>query len=207
MVDRALDHFQLRAYAYLDRLQPQYAAFVGGVTEGDPAVEGMASVYVEMAPANWVFRVVNDMVKATDVRIGAQVVEREFGSFEVHSSSQSDVLRAGEVLEETLGLSIDDRMKPTVVSEQVITNVHPRQAQVLNRSNQGTMIVGGHTLLVLEVQPAAYITYAANEAEKAAPIFVNHLDFYGMYGRMWLSGTESDIWAARDAARTALSQI
>jgi hypothetical protein len=31
--------FQLRVYCYLDRTQPQYAAFVGTVTQGDLMVE------------------------------------------------------------------------------------------------------------------------------------------------------------------------
>lgn len=46
------DEFSLRAYCFLDRMQPQYAAFVGTITQGDLPVEGMASLYVEMAPGN-----------------------------------------------------------------------------------------------------------------------------------------------------------
>ena len=46
------DEFQLRVYCYLDRTQPQYAAFVGTVTQGDLMVEGMASLYIEVAPGN-----------------------------------------------------------------------------------------------------------------------------------------------------------
>ena len=34
------DQFQLRVYSYLDRMQPQYAAFVGTITQGDLPVEG-----------------------------------------------------------------------------------------------------------------------------------------------------------------------
>ena len=37
------------------------------------------------------------------------------------------------------------RIAPRIASEQVITNVHPAQAQVLNRANMGTMIEGGQT--------------------------------------------------------------
>ena len=50
-------------------------------------MEGMASLYVEMAPGNEVFRVVDIAVKATEAKPGAQIVEREFGMFEVHSST------------------------------------------------------------------------------------------------------------------------
>lgn len=201
------DAFQLRAFCHLDRMQPQFAAFIGTITQGDPPVEGMASLYVEMAPGNWVFRVVDKVVKATDVRPGSQIVERQFGMFEVHSASQADVLRAGEVVLEELGLDVDQRIKPTVASQQVITNVNPYQAQLLNRMNRGTMLVAGQTLLVLEVEPAAYITLAANEAEKASPVHLNHFSSVGVYGRMWMSGTEADILAAQDAALTAIESV
>ncbi|MCA0290236.1 MAG: hypothetical protein LCH82_01010 [Actinobacteria bacterium] len=201
------EKFQLRAYVHLDRLQPQFAAFVGSISGGAPPVEGMSALYVEMAPGNWVFRVVDKVLKATDVLPGAQLVERQFGMFEVHSWSQADVLRAGEVVLETLELPKDARIAPQVASEQVITNVHPNQAQVLNRMNRGTMIVAGQTMLVLECEPAAYINLAANEAEKAAPVFLNHLTSVGVFGRMWMSGTESDILAAQQAAITAITEV
>ncbi|MCS7037995.1 MAG: hypothetical protein RMN24_03795 [Anaerolineae bacterium] len=201
------DKFELRAYCYLDRMQPQYAAFVGTITQGDLPVEGMASLYVEMAPGNWVFRVVDIAVKATDVRPGAQIVEREFGMFEIHSHSQADVLQAGEVVLRELGLRIQDRKKPEIASLQVITNVNPYQAQLLNRFVRGMMLVPGQTLLVLECAPAAYINLAANEAEKAAPVNLMHVSSVGRFGRMWMAGTEADILAARDAAVKALESI
>jgi hypothetical protein len=199
--------FELRAYVHLDRMQPQYAAFVGAITQGDPPVEGMASLYVEMAPGNWVFRVVDTVVKATDVRPGAQIVEREFGMFEVHSMSQADVLRAGEATLAELELSELDRVKPAIASVQVITNVNPYQAQLLNRFIRGTMLVASQTMLVVEVAPAAYINLAANEAEKAAPVNLMHISSVGRFGRMWMAGTEADILAARDAGVTAIEAV
>ena len=75
------DSFQLRVYSYLDRMQPQYAAFVGTVTQGDLPTAGMAALYIEVAPGNEVFRLVDIAVKATEARPGAQIVEREFGMF------------------------------------------------------------------------------------------------------------------------------
>ena len=106
--------------------------------------------------------------------------------FEVHSLSQADVLRAGDVVLEELGLPMTSRLRPKLASEQIITNVNPYQAQLLNRFNRGTMLVAGQTLMVLEVEPAAYITLAANEAEKASPVFLNHLSSVGVFGRLWI---------------------
>lgn len=199
--------FDLRCYAYLDRMQPQFAALVGTITQGDLATEGMAALYIEMAPGNEVFRIVDIAVKATRARPGAQVVEREFGMFEVHHPEQAEVTEAGRIVLERLGLGTQDRHRPQVVSTQVITNVDPYQAQLLNRFRRGTMLIPGQTLLVMEVAPAAYITYACNEAEKAASISLIHFSGIGRFGRMWLSGSEAEILTARDAAAQALGSL
>jgi hypothetical protein len=201
------DQFQLRCYSYLDRMQPQFAAFVGTITQGDLPTEGMASLYIEMAPGNEAFRMVDIAVKATEARPGAQLVEREFGMFEVHSRSQAEVLEAGRVVLARLGLEIADRVKPEIASVQVITNVDPYQAQLLNRFRRGSMLVPGETMLVLEVAPAAYINYATNEAEKGANIKILHVSSVGRFGRMWLSGSEAEILTARNAAVAAIDAL
>ena len=203
----AQDGFQLRAFVFLDSMQAQFASFVGTITQGDLPVEGMASLYVEMSPGNEVFRVVDVALKSTGVRPGAQVVEREFGMFEVHSHSQADVIQAGDSVLARLGLVVTDRVKPAIASLQVITNVDPYQAQLLNRFRRGSMIVPGETLLVVEVAPAAYINLAANEAEKGAPIKIVHVASVGRFGRMWLAGAEAEILAARDAAVAAIEGV
>jgi len=198
------DAFSLRCYCFIDRMQAQYAAFVGTITQGDLPVEGMAALYVEMAPGNEVFRVVDIAVKATEARPGAQIVEREFGMFEVHSLNQAAVLEAGQVVLDRLGLKKEDRIKPEVVSTQVITRIDPYQSQLINRFRRGSMLVPGETLLVLECAPAAYINFACNEAEKKANIKVIHISSVGRFGRMWLSGSESEILTAKNAAEAAL---
>ena len=201
------NEFSLRCYCYLDRMQPQYAAFVGTITQGDLPTAGMASLYIEMAPGNEVFRTVDIAVKATAAKPGAQIVEREFGMFEIHSHNQADVLESGRIVLDRLGLNAEDRIRPKVASVQVITNIDPYQAQLLNRWRRGTMLVPGQTLLVVECAPAAYINYACNEAEKAANINVVYVASVGRFGRMWLSGTESEAITARDAAVRALENL
>ncbi len=199
--------FQLRAFCFLDSMQPQFASFVGTITQGDLPVEGMASLYVEMAPGNEVFRVVDIAVKATEAKPGAQIVEREFGMFEVHSPSQATVIEAGDVVLRRLGLTMEDRVKPQIASLQVITNVDPYQAQLLNRFRRGSMLVPGETLLVVEVAPAAYINLAANEAEKGANIKIVHISSVGRFGRLWLCGPEEEIRSAERAAVSAIDGV
>ncbi len=146
-------------------------------------------------------------VKATEARPGAQIVEREFGMFEIHSPSQAAVLEAGEVVLNRLGLRVEDRIRPQVVSTQVITRIDPYQSQLLNRFRRGSMLVPGETMLVLECAPAAYINFACNEAEKTASIKLIHVSSVGRFGRMWLSGSEAEIVTARNAAVQALDSL
>jgi len=106
-----------------------------------------------------------------------------------------------------LGLTVADRIKPGVVSTQVITRIDPYQSQLLNRFRRGSMLVPGETMLVLECAPAAYINYACNEAEKTASINLIHVSSVGRFGRMWLSGSEAEILTAKDAAIRALEAL
>ena len=199
--------FQLRVYCYLNRMQSEVAAFVGTITQGDLPVEGMASLYVEMSPGNEVFRTVDIAVKATEAKPGAQVVEREFGMFEVHSLNQAAVLESGRIVLERLNLVKEDRIKPSVYSSNLITRVDPYQAQLLNRWRRGSMLVASETLFVLDVAPAAYIMLAANEAEKKANVKIIHIASVGRFGRMWMSGTEAEMVTARDAAIQAIENV
>jgi hypothetical protein len=203
----SVSDFSLRCYCYIDRMQPQYAAYVGTVTQGDLPTEGMASLFIEVAPGNEVFRLVDIAVKATEARPGAQIVEREFGMFEVHSHSQAEVLEAGRIVLDRLNLDPTSRIKPRIASSQIITNVDPYQAQLLNRFRRGSMLVPGETLLVFECAPAAYINYAVNEAEKGASINLIHVSSVGRFGRMWLSGTESEMRQALEAATAAIEGL
>lgn len=42
---------ELRCYVFLDSLQPQYASFLGTVSQGFLPVPGQASLFVESRPA------------------------------------------------------------------------------------------------------------------------------------------------------------
>ena len=201
------DNFELRAFCYLDRMQAQFAAFIGTITQGDLPIEGMASLYLEMSPGNEAFRMVDIAVKATQAKPGAQIVEREFGMFEVHSMSQAEVIEAGRIVLDRLGLKIEDRLRPQIASVQIITRIDPYQAQLLNRFRKGSMLVPGETMLVLECAPAAYVNYAVNEAEKKATIKLIHLSGIGRFGRMWLSGSEAEIVNAKNAAVAAMESL
>ena len=199
--------FSMRAYAYIDSMQPEFAAYVGATVQGSPPVAGMAELWIEVAPANEAFRLMDGALKAADVQPATQYIEREFGLLELHSWSQSEVKAAADAIFAVTGLTENDRVRPKLASSQVVTNVDPFQAQLINKMRRGSMLVPGRTLLVIEVAPAAYGTLAVNEAEKAANIEVVYLSTVGRFGRAMLSGSESEVRAACDAALRAIEHF
>ena len=190
----------LRTYVFLDSLQPQFASFIGKTARGFLPVPEQASLFVEIAPGIAINRVTDVALKATNVVPAVQVVERAYGLLEVHAFDKGDVLRAGEAILASLGLKETERMKPKIVSNQIIRAVEPYQAQLINRNSQGMMILPGQSLFILETEPAGYVAFAANEAEKAARISLVQVQPYGAFGRLWLSGPESEIDSAAEAA-------
>ena len=198
---------QLRAFFFIDRMQAQYAAYIGTVTQGDIPVAGMTQLYVELAPGNEVFRVVDMALKVTEVKPGSQIVEREFGLLEIHAESQESVREAGRVILERLNFKEEDRQKPKVASVQLITNVSPYQAQLVNRWRRGSLLVPGEALFILEVTPAAYIDLAANEAEKGADVRLVDVRDVGRFGRLFMAGTEAEAKTAQLASIAALEKL
>ncbi|MCL5959865.1 MAG: BMC domain-containing protein [Chloroflexi bacterium] len=188
-------------------MQPNFAAYIGAAVAGDPPVAGMSELYIEVAPGNEVFRVVDLAVKSSDVRPGWQIVEREFGMLEIHSASPDSVKHAGEAILISLGLNKSQRKKPEIGSAQVISNVDAYQAQLINRMKRGSLLIPGQTLYIMEVTPAAYVVVAANEAEKAANISIVEITPTGRFGRLYLAGSESEVRAAQQASVAAIEAI
>jgi ethanolamine utilization microcompartment shell protein EutL len=188
-------------------MQAQDAALTGKLLRGDVPVEGMAEIFVELAPASDVYEVLDAALKTTDVRPGQLRVEREFGSFEIHGFFQEAVQVAGREAVARFGLSEEDRIKPEVVSVKLVTNVDAYEAQLVNQRSYGSLLLRGQTLCVIEVSPAAYVVLAANEAEKAANITLVNYAPSGRYGRLLIAGTESDVKVGRDAAVQTVSSL
>lgn len=195
---------ELRAYGIVSRMQPRYAAYEATVADGDIPLMGMAQLFVELSPGNEIYRVADAALKATAVRPSSQVVEREFGMLSLHADDPQVVAEAGRVILERLGLSAEDRLRPRIVSENLVTNITPFQAQLINRFRKGSLLVPHTTLLVLEVTPAAYILQAANEAERTADIDLIDVRPIGRFGRLYMAGEESAVREAAAGARRGL---
>ncbi len=197
----------LRAYVFLDSLQPQLAAFTGCTGRGFPPIRDDASLWIEIAPGMPIHTVSDVCLKATAAQPAVQVVERAFGLLELHHPDQGEVRQAGEAALAYLGVSEDGRIKPRIVSHQVIRHVEPMHAQTVNRSRFGSLLIPGQSFFIMETEPAAYITLAANEAEKAAQVTLNHVQPFGAFGRLQMSGEEAEIDAAAEAAIAAVEGV
>ncbi len=197
----------LRTFIVLDSLQPQLASFIGKTARGFLPLPNMAALYVEIAPGIAVNRITDVALKATTVTPAIQVVERAFGLLEVHDADQGAVRSAGRAILEDLGIDESQRLKPRIATNQVIRAIEPYQAQIINKDSYGNMILPGDSLFILETEPAGYAAYAANEAEKAANVKLIEVRPFGAFGRLWMSGSESEIDSARAAAIAALEGV
>jgi len=146
-------------------------------------------------------------LKTTDVKPGYLSMGRQFGFLEIHSSHQEAVQYTGQKVLESMGLQETDRLKPKVLSANMTSGIDPYEAQLINARNAGGLVLARQTFCVIEVVPAAYIVLAANEAEKAARITLNHYSQAGANGRLMISGTESAVSQSRDAAIAAFEAL
>jgi|TARA_B110000091_G_scaffold113260_1_gene122443 hypothetical protein len=197
----------IRALIQIDNLQPKFAAYNGATVQGSVPLSGDTVLIGEFAPGNGVFTLIDRALKASSVEATSQLVEREFGFFILRSPSNAEISAARDSILSELGASMTDRVKPKVATTQIITSVEPYQAQLLNKWRKGSLLVPGQTLGIIECEPAAYISIAANEAEKAADIDIVEVRAVGRFGRLFISGSENSVQTGIDAAIEAIESV
>ena len=202
-----MSDIQIRALMQIDNLQPKFAAYNGATVQGSVPLSGDTVLIGEFAPGNGVFSLIDRALKASSVEATTQLVEREFGFFILRSPSNAEVSAARDAMLAELGATMSDRLKPAITSTQVITSVEPYQAQLLNKWRKGSLIVPGQTLGIIECAPAAYISIAANEAEKAAEIDIVEVRAVGRFGRLFICGSENSVNAGVEAAVKAIEAV
>ena len=180
---------------------------IGTGSRGFMPLEGQTSLIVEVAPGISINIVTDIVLKQTDVVPGAQIVERAYGSLEVHSPDQGMIHAAGDAILDYYGLTLDDRLSPRIVSEQIITGIENYQSMLIDRNRYGNMLVANDTLYVLETHPAGYVAFACNEAEKAADVQIVDLRYFGAFGRLWLCGKEEEIRQAAQHIQHVIANV
>jgi microcompartment protein CcmL/EutN len=200
-------NIKLRTYVFMDALQPQLAAYMATVSQGFLPVPGDACLWVEVSPGMAVHRLTDTALKATRVHLAQQVVERAYGSMVIHQRDQSDVREAGHAVLRKMNSSLNDRVMPTIAWQETIRGMSPDHTVLINRQDRrGSMILPGQSMFILETEPAGYIIYAANQAEKAANITLVDVRAVGAFGRLTIAGNEADVDEAAAAAIAAIQR-
>jgi hypothetical protein len=197
----------LRTYVFLDSLQLQMASFISTISRGYYPVADQACCVIEIAPGIEINRLTDVALKATNVAPGLQVVERAFGLLEIHSNNQGDARQAGVAVLQAIGKTEENRMKPRVLTSQLIRHVEDHHAQLINKTRYGNMVLRGDTLYILELEPAGYAYYAANEAEKASHINIVNVQGFGKFGRIYISGDEAEVVESQKIAESRLESL
>jgi len=197
----------LRSFIFIDQLQPQTMSYVASWMRGYLPRANVAAQIIEVAPGLDIENLTNIALKHAGVRAGILVVERQFGYLEFHSRDTSAVRESAQAVLDALGAEAEEAMRPKILGSKVVTRIDNQHAFLINRNKLGSMVLGGESLYLLEMQPASYAILAANEAEKAANIKVVDYRMIGANGRVYLSGRESEIRSAREAAEHALGGI
>lgn len=196
---------KLKTYVYIDSLQPQLAEYMASVSQGFPPVPGDACLWVEVSPGMAIHRVTDIALKASQVKLTQQIVERAYGSMVIHHRDQSDVIESGRILLSKINAEVSDREHCEIEWQDIIYGMTSDHAVLINRQHRGgSMLLPGDSMFILEAQPAGYIVYAANQAEKAANITLVDVRAVGAYGRLTFSGSEADVEEAAAAAIKAL---
>jgi len=200
-------NFELRTYTFIDSLQPQIAQFVAKDNRVYDPAEYDAALFLELAPAMEIHRMIDLVLKRTKVRLGSVVTERHFGLMQVQHPDQGEVLEAGRIVFEETGLTVADRAEVKVLANHVIRGVEQDHAIFFTGVAKGNMVVAGDSMLIMETTPAAYLAIACNEALKAAEVKLNTVRPFGATGRMVLAGPESEIDSAAEAAISILQKL
>jgi hypothetical protein len=202
---------ELRVYLLIESLARQFAAYMSTPmrARGYPPLEGEHSLIVEVAPALAIHRICDLALKsAPDMEPGLLYVERQYGLLELHSGDLGALKRAGDVILAGIGRTARDQLKPRTLFADIIEDVADQHAIVLNRSRDASMLLPGKSLLLYELEPALFVTVAANEAEKAAPgITLVDVQMIGATGRLFLSGSKRECELARDRIDAVLGAI
>lgn len=197
----------LRTFVFLDSLQPQLTSYICTIARGYLPITRDAAMIIEVAPGIAINRITDIAVKKTDVRPAIQFVERAYGTLEIHHTSQAEVQEAGKNVLTHLEFRETDRLKPVIMTSEIITQISDYQAMLINRVRFGNMFLAGKTLYIMEIHPAGYAAFAANEAEKASPIELIDVQFSGAFGRLYLAGSEAEIEEAAKAVHKAVSGV
>jgi ethanolamine utilization microcompartment shell protein EutL len=203
----AASGFELRTLTFIDSLQPQLAQYIAKDNRVYDPKEFDAALMIEIAPAMEIHTMIDIALKATAVRLTSVVTERQFGLMLAHHGDQGEVKAAGKAILRETALDESDRAAVEILTMKTIRGVEQDHAIMFTGTAKGNMVVAGESVFILEITPAAYLMLACNEALKAAQVKLIDIKPFGASGRLILSGSESQIDSAAEAAEKILRHL
>lgn len=200
-------NFELRTLTFIDSLQPQLAQFIAKDNRVYDPAEYDAALMLEIAPAMEIHTMIDLALKATSVRLGSVVTERQFGLMQVQHRDQGEVKEAGRAILRETALHENSRSQVKILTNKIIRSVEQDHAIMFTGTAKGNMVLAGESVLIMETTPAAYLVIACNEALKAANVKLIQIMPFGASGRLTMSGSESEIDSAALAARNILEKL
>ena len=192
--------FELRTLTFIDSLQPQLAQFIAKDNRVYDPSEYDAALFIEIAPAMEIHTMIDMALKATKVRLGTVVTERQYGLMQVQHADHGEVKEAGRAILRATELGENSRAEVQVLTDKIIRGVEQDHAIYFTGNAKGYMVLAGESVFILETTPAAYLAMVCNEALKAANVKLIQIQPYGASGRLTMSGPESEIDSAASAA-------
>ncbi len=202
-----MKNFELRTLIFIDSLQPQLAQLIAKDNRVYDPAEYDSALFIEIAPAMEIHQMIDMALKATAVKLGSVVTERQFGLMQVHHHDQGEVKEAGSAVLRETGLKENDRADIKILTNKIIRSVEQDHAIMFTGMSRGNMVLAGESVLIMEVTPAAYLALACNEALKAANVKLVDIKPAGATGRLILSGNEAEIDSAAEAAVNVLEKL
>jgi ethanolamine utilization microcompartment shell protein EutL len=199
--------FELRTLTFIDSLQPQLAQYIAKDNRVYDPKEFDSALMIEIAPAMEIHTMIDIALKATGVRLTSVVTERQFGLMLAHHSDQGEIKEAGKAILRETALNENDRATVEILTQKTIRGVEQDHAVMFTATAKGNMVVAGESVFIMEITPAAYLMVACNEALKAADVKLIDIKPFGASGRLILSGGESEIDSAAEAAEKILLHL
>jgi hypothetical protein len=189
-----------RSFIFIDQMQPQTLCPWPPGCAATPRLDG-CQISIGARPRHRTAG--RRCPKHADVAGGILVVERQFGYLEFHARSTSSVKAAAASVLEALGTDSGRATRPRVLASEIVTNIDPSHAFLINRNKLGSMVLPGESLFVLEMQPASYAVLAANEGGEVGRYQDRRLPHDGAAAFL-LVRPQSDIRSAAAAGERAL---
>lgn len=184
----------------IDKVQPQTAGYMSIANRNGLVTRpGMTLAWLAVSPTADVEKVIDIGLKRSNVKLSFLQLDSRVGFVVFQSESAGEIRDMVDVIVSEMQYDLPEGGAKATPS-QFISRVDHHQAYLKNKLKMGSLCIPGDALCTLECDPPGFALAAVNEAEKVANIKIIDFKFTGSMGRVIISGDDSNVRVARDAA-------